>query len=254
MATRKPIKHEGVVIFLDVLGTKGIWKRTPEKTLKKWDIFNKGVDAVFRSRVRHPNSYVAKNFRLKINKISFSDTMIITATTRRRTNKREHLLIGIADILMSLMNSSFDMGIYIRGCISLGNFYIASHRMIIGPAIDEAAEYYTMAEWVGISAAPSAHYALNKIQEAIQETYHYIRYDIPLKHGVERNGWALNWPHFDIHSGDTQRHVLKLDQKLAKHNEISVSLKYRNTLDFYRYGLKKTKEWHKLQEKKDKRW
>jgi hypothetical protein len=174
--------------------------------------------------------------------------MIITATTSSRSNKRERLLIGAADILYSLMVAALDMGIYLRGCISIGTFYLASKRLIIGPAVDEAAEYHNMPEWVGISAAPSAHNALNNIRKAIEESYYYLRYDIPMKYGHERNGWALNWPHSDMHNGDTRVRALKLTRLMTnKNNEISVSLKYRNTLDFYRHAIKKTDEWHKTQ-------
>lgn len=118
--------------------------------------------------------------------------------------------------------------------------------MIIGPAVDEAAEYFTMPDWMGISAAPSAHQALNKLEkEIIESNYSYLKYDIPLKQGVERNGWALNWPHGDVDDHTNTQTKSKLLRRLAKSTEVGVSFKFRNTIDFYSFAEKKTIAWHK---------
>ena len=55
-------------------------------------------------------------------------------------------------------------GVYLRGVISIGKFY-QSQNLIIGPAVDEAAEWYTNIEWIGVSAAPTAHFILEKLAE-----------------------------------------------------------------------------------------
>jgi hypothetical protein len=36
----------------------------------------------------------------------------------------------------------------------------SKEKMIIGPAIDEAAQYYKLPEWIGVSASPTAHRVL----------------------------------------------------------------------------------------------
>jgi len=237
------------VVFLDVLGTKGSWKRAPERILKQWEGFNDVVDSLLRNRVKDPRSWMRQTLHLKVQKIAFSDTFILTATSRRHLG--EFLVLAAGNLLIPMMMHALDMGIYFRGCISFGTFY-TSKRMMIGPAIDEAAEYYTMPEWVGVSTAPSAHIGLNKIADIVRDLNLFIRYDIPLKNGIERNGWALNWPSGDREEGITRMRKMVLNRKLSKSADVGISFKYRNTIDFYRHAIDKTKAWEKLMAGKER--
>ncbi len=55
-------------------------------------------------------------------------------------------------------------GIYLRGIIPIGQFY-ESQRAIIGPAIDEAAEWHKKTKWIGVSTAPTAPYTVTRLAD-----------------------------------------------------------------------------------------
>lgn len=107
--------------------------------------------------------------------------------------------------------------------------------MIIGPAIDEADEYYTLPEWSGISTSPGASKVLTDAKEMAASLYHYfIPYDIPLKNSTERNGWALNWPMGeDDYKSDNNQLRQILYEKAKRTNGISEYFKMKNTLEFF---------------------
>jgi hypothetical protein len=123
---------------------------------------------------------------------------------------------------------------YFRGCLSAGIFY-RSKNMIIGPAVDEAAEYYRLPEWTGISTCPSASKILTDAEEMKASSYDFfIQYDIPLKTMIEKKGWALNWPKSrskDQTQTEKVRQILYDESRMV--NGISAYFKIKNTLDFY---------------------
>jgi hypothetical protein len=140
----------------------------------------------------------------------------------------------MGEVLIRLFRVSISRRFYFRGCLSTGIFY-RSENMTIGPAVDEAAEYYILPEWSGISTSPSASKILTDAEEMNASTYDYfIQYDIPLKNMTEKRGWSLNW----LKSGtNPEIPNLKLRQLLYKDSmkvtDISAYFKMRNTLDFY---------------------
>ena len=134
-----------------------------------------------------------------------------------------------------------------------------------------AAQSYENAEWIGISASPTASLTLeqehttdelrnldasmsteqasirfNNLYSIMKDCF--INYDIPTKNGIERNGWALSWPIF-YDKGDyyhTQNEVKGvLDEELSylKYQQSSISndvyRKFKNTKEFFDFCIKK---------------
>ena len=172
---------------------------------------------------------------------AFSDTIMISLPVKKRSvgsdrGRTPHwwTIMAMGEILIRLFRVSVNRHFYFRGCLSAGRFF-RSQNMTIGPAIDEAVEYYILPEWSGISTSPSASKVLTDAEEMNASTYDYfIQHDIPLKGTTEKRGWALNW----LKSGtDTKISNSKLRQLLYKEsmkvNDISAYFKFRNTLDFY---------------------
>ena len=52
----------------------------------------------------------------------------------------------MGELLSKLFRQSILHRFFFRGCMSARRFY-RSENMIIGPAVDEAAEYHTLPEW-----------------------------------------------------------------------------------------------------------
>lgn len=233
-------KKFGVVAILDVLGTKGIWQRAdPKNIVETWDSLVSIYHNVSQNRTEKEYGYKSSFF-------AFSDTIIITAEG--------------SDITKTLMSLGVDLGIifthsilnkfFLRGCISVGNYY-QGQRMIIGPAIDEASQYYTMPKWIGISTSPSAYRILRKHNPTQLLEFGYghifIQHDIPIELGLEKN-FAINLPYAYKSTADIFKNKLELDgpdtleeifeQELEKTNDIDVSFKIRNTLEFLRSANK----------------
>lgn len=122
---------------------------------------------------------------------------------------------------------------FFRGAISLGKFY-QSNRMVIGPAVDEVAEYYKLPNWIGISTSQSASSVLNMSGNHLSDVL--IRYNIPYKNGMmEANGWALAWIKSDRSRFDKCMRILEWKQELLKREGNLDYVKYANTINFCHY-------------------
>lgn len=214
--------QQGFVVFIDVLGIKGVWKKmSPDIVIKNWmEIIRQFAESIDKS-LRHLKPYYT----------TLSDTIIITC---------ECSISNINTIFQSLMQPfihSVNLDFFLRGTISYGMTFI-SPRLILGPSIDEAAEWHNRLEWIGIVTTPNlSNYYLSEKYE--NRTNNYIFYPrIPIK-GIKRDwdvlniedykGFALNW--FD--KGNTVQQVI-LDKKNT-HSDLKVKRKYENTLDFFSY-------------------
>lgn len=122
---------------------------------------------------------------------AFSDTLIFSAYGVTD----DVLLTAMAEITNYVMVVGLSLGLHIRGVISFGKFW-QKDSFFIGPAIDEAADWYEECEWMGISMTPSASFKLDELEKrfAAKMGNWFVRYDIPTKHGIERASWATVWP------------------------------------------------------------
>ncbi|MHB1546835.1 MAG: hypothetical protein ACYCV8_09295, partial [bacterium] len=151
---------KGVVVFLDALGTKTAWtSRDPKKFI---DSYEKVLKSFYSSKKLYSN--MAEELKdddyydfPEIIMRSFSDTIILFLyfPINKRNMQIDRLFelrqIGIiAMILNDPFYEAIKKGIYLRGVISIGEFYL-SDKIIIGPAVEEAAEWYEKSDWIGIS-------------------------------------------------------------------------------------------------------
>ena len=126
----------------------------------------------------------------------------------------------------------------VRGCVSYGSYCEGAERSLFtGRAVDEAARYHALPQWIGVSAAPSANRALSRAirRRADPRNRLYTRYDIPLGSSVERDAWVVNWPwqYDDEEPGEAMENVLvKIDGKLDVITDVDAALKWRNTRKF----------------------
>jgi hypothetical protein len=236
---KKYHKSYGLIVLIDALGTKGIWKRNEsEDILKKWTQFIKNI----RDSVVTGLSNLSQ-----VSFASFSDTIVITVDS----DNIEDTLRKTSELLSSHIIESMLIDMPIRGCMSVGEFY-RGEQLIIGPAIDEAAEYYTLPQWIGISASPSAHLLIERMykRDPIGTSSFFQKFTIPLNKSVEQNAWAMNWvdiadqfvkDNSEIISGKKYDQIPDaIYENLEKYSDVGVSLKWRNTLKFYEDVNEKT--------------
>jgi hypothetical protein len=161
----------GFVIFIDVLGIKGVWKKmSADMVIKNWiKIIRQFTESIDKS-LRH----------LKPCYTTLSDTIIITC---------ECNISNINTIFQSLMKPftySIELDSFLRGTISYGMTFIST-RLILGPALDDAAEGHNMLEWIGIATTPylSAYYLGNGYAKKTDSYSYYPT--IPVKKIADNN-------------------------------------------------------------------
>src|SRR6185503_18250595 len=65
---------------------------------------------------------------------------------------------------------ALDNRIFLRGAISYGDVY-ADGDTLVGPAADDAAEWYDKADWIGVCLTPAANYALESLPVGPESPY-----------------------------------------------------------------------------------
>ena len=203
----------GLVIFLDVLGMKGIWKRLPSiEVINRWNtVIRAFVDTL---EERPPKG--GHLFRV------LSDTIIITIPTKLN----DFAIRDTFNLLLQPFINSLKLRMLLRGTISYGTYFL-SERLIIGDALDDAAYHHDKFNWIGIALSPtlSSIKGINAQPKTTDDSFTYCQ-SIPHKE-TAYDGWVLNWPKFD--SGGGCYSVLEQESHSIKDPE-----KYTNTFAFYK--------------------
>lgn len=187
-----PDQQTGVVIFLDALGTRGVWlRRNIEDTIlsfvKITDELRKTKERIMmRARVVHADEIV-----VKLN--AFSDTIIFTVTGADTWSLLEaSVILASAAITLGIEN-----GIFFRGAMTYGTFYATdfeSASFIIGPTVDEVADWYEFSDWIGVHCTPSLSFLIDSlsVNKVIPETA-FLKYRVPNKN-FAYEAWVVGWP------------------------------------------------------------
>jgi len=175
---------DGAIALLDVLGIKGIWKREPvEEIVKKWVSIVSDFTDIEKALKNDQNAKIETHLQF------FSDTVIVTYEGKDPID----LLAYMSLHLTYPFCHSFLQKIFLRGTICTGKFR-RTENMIIGPTIDEAAEYYEQYNWMGITLSPTASVLIDETEKKHAAHGWYEKYKIPSKSGSDEEVWALNWP------------------------------------------------------------
>jgi hypothetical protein len=215
------VTHEdlnGIVVILDALGIKESWKeRNTKEILDNWNTVYYMFDDDLHTL-------------LGVEVSAFSDTIIISMRGHKRLFERPWTFVELlCQAIMNPFVRSMHYDYFFRGVLAMGGFSRSS-RMLIGPAVDEAALYYEKADWAGISLAPSTQAVLQNEWREMDSNL-IVVYDVPQKPpgGLM---WAVNWIPYDrdhecwniLHDKVIQYTTSEEYEKLRK---------YRNTLRFY---------------------
>ena len=131
---------DGVIVLLDALGIKGIWKRKdPAEVLGTWSLlqseYAKGIESL-RAKLRAYGDLKETKFE------AFSDTIMVSLPITKREVGRDSgrnsswwTIMLIGEWLTDIFRVSTRHNFYFRGCLSAGTFY-RSENMTIGPAVD----------------------------------------------------------------------------------------------------------------------
>lgn len=222
----KPKPKFGLISFLDVLGTKELWKDS------KWAEIPKDWNN-FTSEFKHMVDMGCTETKLRPTFRTFSDTIIIAIEGSK--NSIKSMLNTFAFAAGGMVYRSIRYGLPIRGCFSIGAFF-NNDDFFIGKPVSEVADNYELPQWIGISAAPTANAIINKMPDFQKYLPHdYCKYDIPLRDSIGKDIWALDWAFWaameTVEKGEPC--IIELiDQKLKQINDTRASSKWKNTRDF----------------------
>ena len=217
-------EKRGIVAIIDVLGMKGSWKKaSPENIQKKWNKLCNVVKEFLNNDDELKNKHTLN---------TFSDTMFITIEHSKEK------LVNFSEMIWPAIVDSIKDDIPIRGCVSYGQFS-RGENLLIGKAVDEAAQYYHLPQWIGISTAPSANIIISKMIKNEHDPLNqfFTKQMLPLKNSIERDAWVINWPsQYDEYgvedNNNLDKIIQKMDAKLEDITDLDVALKWRNTREF----------------------
>lgn len=156
--------REGALILADCLGFKGIWNRVdPEQLMKKLkSIEGEALSAIATKYSGSLLSFGPIRFHLRL----LSDTVVLSlqyeesafVTGAQPDERQKDLLVSVACECASAMAEllvNSDIPLPLRGCISFGR-HLCESNFLIGPAVDQAAEYMDEPEGAFIWVLPEA--------------------------------------------------------------------------------------------------
>lgn len=235
------IPRNGIIVLMDSLGTRGITaSQHPQTVLDTWlFLLDQLEESAQKFRAVFPE--------LDIEITTFSDTVMISANY-----PEEAMLVDIiGDILAAPFYYAFADHIFLRGIICAG-FYYQDPTRIIGPAIDEAAEWYENSDWIGLAASPSMEMLLNYLDalgERIEDestapavSEWFVQYEVPWKNGVRRqNTWAFAWPLYAtrLYEEEARVEILRTFKTHPASIGIASAAKYTHTIAFVDHVLGK---------------
>jgi len=188
--------EEGLVALIDVLGTKGIWSRSnPGEVIRNFSFLINKINLI-KSKMEDELYGPFPNIRMNLSTYFFSDTIIILLTS----DNLENSIKPFGDLLSLTTATGFQNGIYMRGSVSLGKFYRDQENknsIIIGPAVDEAADWYNMSELIGVYCSPSLKFSIDGIRAKNQDAdlEIFYKYDMPIKNDKTYQTYIVNWFH-----------------------------------------------------------
>lgn len=252
----------GLITFIDVLGFKGIWKsHESEETLKSIEKIEELAQKLKSDLEEKSGVDLWDN--LKIQKQMFSDTLsfvtylpseknIFEEPDKIEFNRaiRKYMLLRYFVLILTKIISKAALQkvpLLYRGCITVGNLHY-NGTSFIGPAVDEAGEYFEASDGAFVFLTPSAKEVyLNRPGLLRKAKFPYFApYDVPMKNGTSLETFTINpllyLPKGKNRSDGIEEIMSAFDKSENQHP--SVLSKAKNTELFLKYLDKWTpKDW-----------
>lgn len=166
--------------------------------------------------------------------VGLSDTLLVTAWGPESPEK---YLPTVASYLRAIFGTALEGGLLLRGVISIGEWVefdppSPDNVLLVGDAIDDAAEWYDKADWMGVALTPRAGFGWESTHPNSTRSNPIVEYPVPLKdRELERDHplrFALNWP------GTSRQQVANLlDRFSRKPIPAEATRKYHETAKFF---------------------
>lgn len=254
-----PVKSEskfGIVAVVDALGISNLRIDEALDFIQRRDLILK--DQVLEDLVKH-NAKDIDKYLSKPELFTFGDTIVFAWEILDTAAPGRHFgVLYASDWLRAVMFKSLQytsQRLFFRGAISIGR-YVVDGNGILGPAIADAAAWYSAANWIGIIATPTLAHTINTLYAFkgakgfnTRVAPRYMKYDVPLnrsyseKHGSSTlDTWAIAWPYEfyeDIKKLDDAEAAFSMVLEVQANNSDNVKIplgteaKYANTIKFF---------------------
>jgi hypothetical protein len=196
------LNKKRIVVALDRLGTRGIWLRDQHvTTLEKYCDLIDEVDRIKNQFSKHIQQFDKSKGKLpEIKTMFFSDTLFLIFETGESDIENLSYVTWLGG---KIIVEGIKRNIFFRGAMSIGDvYYNEGYAVVFGPAIDEVTDWYEKSEWIGLHAAPSMHYYIEKNSGSaiFQFAEFLLKYNVPIKGYPNFKGWAVNWPYLLIYT------------------------------------------------------
>jgi hypothetical protein len=242
---------ESVICILDILGTKGIWAE------KNIDTYFKIIDDINSELLTPAKMEFAKLLNRNVAEldfISFSDTLVVTLIKKDVDEQKDpyffyEVINGFSRLILGIIQFYFSSNFFARGAISFGKIAKKGNHFV-GPAVDDAAEYFELGDMIGVGFTPKATLAMDYAVEWQNKYFsrligqYVVKYQTPLKNKSVLNLYQIDWAS-DFYNNTKSENSINpesvLNMFFSSRNIPFVAVsKIDNSLKFFRYvgGLK----------------
>lgn len=236
--------RSGAVAIMDVLGFKGIWQHYEAGgVLQVMKTFEKMVSAAGRLSDKVEGDVWDFGVRPTYRFRCMSDTLFIGCWLRGRACRgaSRYVATGASLFLLCRLASrvlavATGLGLPLRGCIAAGDFDVA-RNFVIGPAVDEAAEWADEADGAFVWLRPDALALYRRIVPArgVSRRHLVYPYEVPIKSSGRIRTGVIN-PRGDERRSTSKRDLTQL-LRCFDENKPGVASKLRNTRRFFNHVL-----------------
>ena len=234
--------RNGAVVIMDVLGFKGIWQRYEAKSiLQGMRVFEKMVYAAERLTEETEGDVWDFGVQPKYRFRFMSDTLIVGCWLQgqARAGASQDVAAAASLYLLCRLTSRLlavatGLGFPFRGCITTGEFDML-RNFVIGPAVDEAAEWADKADGAIVWLRPCAVTLYKMFGPSRSKRHVFYPYKVPIKNSTPIRTAVIN------PRGDERRNTSKRDlADLLEYFDVGkpgVATKLKNTKEFFEYVI-----------------
>jgi hypothetical protein len=156
---RGSFMKEGAFALIDCLGFKGVWKKYEnelDQLISQLGAIGKNTEPSVNAHI-YPPEITVEDIPYDIKVRVLSDTVAISYTSISGVNVPKWQLVSMTNAIQHLMDKFIKELPHLpfRGCITYGQ-HIIEENFLVGPAVNEAAEYHEKAQGSFVWLLPSA--------------------------------------------------------------------------------------------------
>jgi hypothetical protein len=233
----------GMVIVLDALGTQALWGAEGKERLLAHRINlrdfirDKVTDFQIPTECGPQSSGAPYEMVTVETKVQFISDTVVISFVPHGTVVSCLLFSHAFDLATGLMVQGVKDETLFRGAISAGFIHVGKD-FLMGRAVDEAAEWSTLADWAGVMLTPMAGYHMDSLvhESPGVPPLGYVRWEVPASRsrGADSShlgeAWAIAWPWY-AKAERRKLEALFLQSPVAP----DVYRKFQNTMKFFDY-------------------